>query len=159
VPSGRQPEFRACGDIPDAQETPCPSRSDSPCEAYGGGGNSGAPYQNDFVELFNHGDSPVDLTGWSVQYASSTGTSWQVTKLTGSIPAGGYHLVAEGAGAGNGDPLPAADDVGTIAMSGTPMLRHGLQGMHNASLTAPRARDAKPRTEWLEERYVEFLER
>lgn len=40
-----------------------------------------------------------------------------------------------------------------------PMLRHGLQDMHNASLTAPRARDAKPRTEWLEERYAEFLER
>jgi putative restriction endonuclease len=40
-----------------------------------------------------------------------------------------------------------------------PMLRHGLQGMHNASLSAPRARDAKPRTEWLEERYAEFLER
>ncbi len=88
-------------------------------EVYGGGGNTGAPYQNDFVELFNHGDSAVDLSLWSVQYASSSGTSWQVTKLTGSIPAGAYYLVAEGAGAGNGDPLPAAADAGTIAMSGT----------------------------------------
>ena len=40
-----------------------------------------------------------------------------------------------------------------------PMLRHGLQGMHNASLTAPRTRDARPDTDFLEERYTHFLAR
>jgi hypothetical protein len=48
-------------------------------QVYGGGGNSGATYENDFVELFNPTDAPVTVAGWSVQYVSSTGTSWQVS--------------------------------------------------------------------------------
>jgi len=39
-------------------------------QVYGGGGNSGATYANDFVELFNRGASAVDLGAWSIQYAS-----------------------------------------------------------------------------------------
>ena len=31
-------------------------------QVYGGGGNSGAPYTHDFVELFNRGSAPVSLT-------------------------------------------------------------------------------------------------
>ena len=98
-----------------------PSNAASPdvviTEVYGGGGNSGAPYTNDFVELTNNGSSPVDVSGWSVQYASSTGATWQVTKLTGSIAPGAAYLVQEGAGAGNGAPMPTPDVSGTIAMS------------------------------------------
>src|SRR3546814_5371105 len=51
-------------------------------QVYGGGGNSGATLRNDFVELFNNGSDPVDLNGWSVQYASSGGSSWQRTNLS-----------------------------------------------------------------------------
>ena len=98
-----------------------PSNAASPdvviTEVYGGGGNSGAPYTNDFVELTNNGSSAVDVSGWSVQYASSTGATWQVTKLTGSIAPGAAYLVQEGAGAGNGAPMPTPDVSGTIAMS------------------------------------------
>lgn len=86
-------------------------------EVFGGGGNAGAPFQNDFIELYNNSSAPVDVSTWSVQYSSSTGTSWQLTKLTGSVPGHGYYLIAEGAGAGNGSPLPAADATGTIALS------------------------------------------
>ena len=43
-------------------------------QVYGGGGNSGAPYTNDFIELFNRGTSTVSLAGWSIQYTSATGT-------------------------------------------------------------------------------------
>ncbi|HET8784369.1 MAG TPA: ExeM/NucH family extracellular endonuclease, partial [Candidatus Limnocylindrales bacterium] len=88
-------------------------------QVYGGGGNSGATLTNDFVELFNRSDAPVSLEGWSVQYASTSGTSWQVTQLSGSIAAGGYYLVGEGAGAGGDVPLPAPDAVGSILMSAT----------------------------------------
>lgn len=89
-------------------------------EVYGGGGNSGAPYTNDFIELYNHGATAVDLTGWSVQYASSGGTSWtNKTNLTGTIAPGQYFLVAESAGATPSTPLPAPDVTGTILMSGT----------------------------------------
>lgn len=38
-----------------------------------------------------------------------------------------------------------------------PMLRYGLQGVHNQRLTAPRLRTAQPDAERLEERYAEFL--
>ena len=41
-------------------------------QVYGGGGNTGAQYTNDFIELFNRGTSSVSLVGWSVQYASAT---------------------------------------------------------------------------------------
>ena len=88
-------------------------------EVYGGGGNAGAQYQNDFIELYNHGTSALSVAGWSVQYTSSAGTSWTRTVLTGTVPAGGFYLVAEGAGAGNGVALPTPNDTGTIAMSAT----------------------------------------
>ncbi|MGX7680794.1 lamin tail domain-containing protein [Jatrophihabitans sp. DSM 45814] len=86
-------------------------------EVYGGGGNAGAPLTNDFIELYNASASTVDLTGWSVQYASASGTSYQVTQLTGSVAAGGFYLVQEGAGAAMPAPLPTPDAVGSIAMS------------------------------------------
>jgi len=86
-------------------------------QIYGGGGNSGATFTNDFVELFNPGSQPVSVAGWSVQYASSVGTTWQVTNLTGSIPAGGYYLVQESQGAGGTTPLPTPNASGTIAMA------------------------------------------
>ena len=57
-------------------------------EVYGGGGNSGATYTRDFIELYNGTDAAVDLAGWSVQYASASGASWQITPLTGTIAAG-----------------------------------------------------------------------
>jgi len=88
-------------------------------EVYGGGGNSGATLRNDFIELRNLGTSAVDLTGWSVQYASAAGTTWQVTPLSGSIEPGGLYLVKEAAGAGGTTDLPPADASGSISMSAT----------------------------------------
>ncbi len=88
-------------------------------QVYGGGGNSGSTYKNDFIELFNRGTSPVSLSGWSVQYASATGSTWQVTNLSGSIAAGQYYLVQESQGAGGTTSLPTPDATGTILMSAT----------------------------------------
>ena len=89
-------------------------------QAYGGGGNAGATLKNDFIELFNRGATPVDLSTWSVQYNSAAGTGgWQVTNLTGTIQPGRYHLVQESQGAGGTVDLPTPDDVGAILMSGT----------------------------------------
>lgn len=86
-------------------------------QIYGGGGNSGATFKNDFIELFNRGPVAVSLSGWSVQYASATGTSWNKTDLSGSIAAGGYYLIQEAAGTGGTVNLPSPDASGTIAMS------------------------------------------
>ena len=88
-------------------------------QVYGGGGNSGATYRNDFIELRNRGTTPVNLAGASVQYASSTGSTWAVTGLTGTIPAGGYFLIQESAGTGGTQDLPTPDTLGTLAMSAT----------------------------------------
>ncbi len=88
-------------------------------EVYGGGGNSGATYTNDFIELFNLGATSVDLTGWSVQYASSTGSTWAKTDLSGTISAGGYFLVQEARGTGGTTPLPTPDATGNLAMAGS----------------------------------------
>ena len=86
-------------------------------QVYGGGGNSGATYTNDFVEIYNLGAVAVNVAGWSVQYASSTGTSWQITPLSGTIQPGRYFLVQQAAGAGGTTPLPTPEVVGTIAMA------------------------------------------
>jgi predicted extracellular nuclease len=89
-------------------------------EVYGGGGNSGATYTNDFIELTNRSDAAVSLDGWSVQYHSggATGT-WQVTPLSGSLAPGGFYLVGEAKGAGGTQALPQAQASGAIAMSAT----------------------------------------
>lgn len=88
-------------------------------QVYGGGGNSGAYYKNDFIELLNRGDQVQDLSGWSVQYASATGSTWSVTPLSGSIPAGGYYLVQEYQGSGGTASLPTPDASGSINMAAT----------------------------------------
>jgi hypothetical protein len=82
-------------------------------QVYGGGGNSGATFRNDYVELFNAGASPVDLSGWTVQYATSAGTSWQATTLAGTLSAGGYYLVQLASNGASGSALPAPDATGT----------------------------------------------
>ena len=89
-------------------------------QVFAGGGNSNAPYTNDFVELFNRGSTTIDLTTWSVQYASGAGTTWQATPLSGSVPPGGRYLVQLASAAAVGAPLPAADAIGTtnLAVSG-----------------------------------------
>ncbi|HEV9035121.1 MAG TPA: choice-of-anchor J domain-containing protein [Puia sp.] len=88
-------------------------------QVYGGGGNSGSLFSNDFIELFNDGDTAVNLSGWSVQYASATGSSWQVTPLGAIIPPHGFFLVGESQGANATAPLPSPDVSGTISMSAT----------------------------------------
>ena len=86
-------------------------------QVYGGGGNSGATLRSDFIELRNNGASAVSVQGWSVQYASSSGSNWQVTTLQGEIAAGGYYLIKQADGAGGSVDLPVPDAIGTIAMS------------------------------------------
>ncbi|MDX2080399.1 MAG: S8 family serine peptidase [Terrimicrobiaceae bacterium] len=87
-------------------------------QIYGGGGNSGAPLNADYVELRNSTNASVSLAGWSVQYASANGTSWSATSLSGSIPANGYYLVQLGSGA-SGSPLPTPNATGSSNLSAT----------------------------------------
>jgi len=91
----------------------CVSPSVVISQFFGAGGASGAPFTNDFVELHNRGNSTVNLTGWTVQYGSATGTSFSgKINLSGAIPPGGFYLV-QGAGGTNGMALPTADATNT----------------------------------------------
>src|SRR5262249_9161004 len=89
-------------------------------QIYGGGGNSGATYANDYVELYNPTASSVTITGWSLQYASATGATWTNKQpLGGVIGPGEYYLVSLASGGANGAPLPAPNISGGINMSAT----------------------------------------
>jgi uncharacterized protein len=89
-------------------------------QVYGGGGNSGATLKNDFIELFNAGDQAQNLSGWSVQYTSTSGTTWtNSTTLSGTIQPGKYYLIQQGTGGGGTVDLPAPDATGSIAMAGS----------------------------------------
>jgi hypothetical protein len=89
-------------------------------QVFAAGGNSGSPYANDYVVLANRGSGSVDVGGWTLQYASAAGTTWQTTPLAGAIPAGGRYLVQLASGGANGAALPAPDATGTsnLAMTG-----------------------------------------
>lgn len=93
-------------------------------QVYGGGDNSGAPFRNDFVEIYNRGTTTVDfaVTPYSVQYAgvgSNFSSSNKTNLITGTVAPGRYFLVQEAGGTTNGVALPTPDATGTIAMGST----------------------------------------
>src|SRR5438093_1878165 len=88
-------------------------------QIYGGGGNAGATFRNDYVELFNAGSGNVDLSGWTVQYATAAGTTWQTTALAGTIAPGRYYLVQLASNSDVGAALPSADATGTSNLGAT----------------------------------------
>jgi hypothetical protein len=67
-------------------------------QIFSGGGNFGADYNADFVELFNRSQSPVDISSWTLQYASDDNAfellDNVLTFAAGTIiPPGGYYLI------------------------------------------------------------------
>ena len=113
---------------PGPSPTPSPSPSPTPTvqpkivisQIFGGGGNSGAPFRNDFIELFNGGPIAVSAAGWSVQYASATASTWSVTPLPNLLLGPGqYLLIQEGSGGTNGSGLPTPDVNGIINLAAT----------------------------------------
>ena len=91
-------------------------------EVYGGGGNSGAIYKNDYVVLYNGTNTDINLEGYTLQYASKSG-SFSISKtmsvsLTGTITSKGYYLIKL-AGETNGAELPTPNITGNISMSST----------------------------------------
>src|SRR4051812_15175603 len=105
-------------------------------QVYAGGGNSGASYTNDFVELFNGGSSAADLTGMSIQYASAASTSWGPTALGGSIQPGHYYLVMLASSGAVGAAMPSPDATGTTNLANTGGKVALVQGMNALSCGA-----------------------
>ena len=68
-------------------------------QMYGGGGNTGAPFTYDFLELYNPTSAPINLTGYSIQYVSATGTAWNAVALpNATVAPGHYYLIQAAAG-------------------------------------------------------------
>jgi MYXO-CTERM domain-containing protein len=90
-------------------------------EVYAGGNAGGAVYRHDFVELLNRGTAAVDVTNWSVQYASQTGAGWQVATLGsfGLLQPGQRLLVRLGTAGSTGATLPTHDVSGGLSLSAT----------------------------------------
>jgi peptidase C25-like protein/lamin tail-like protein len=92
-------------------------------QIYTNGGSAGAAYRNDYIELFNRGSAPVNVGGWSVQYAVGNGansSTWTVTALCGGtciIDPNTYYLVQQGSSGAGGVLLPIADATGAIDLS------------------------------------------
>lgn len=96
VPTNNQPA--AAGDIVVSQ-------------IYSNGGNPGSTYQNNYLELFNRTDNPIDFDGWRIYMTSASGTFDQAISFTSSrqIFIGGhqYLLIRFGPDSANGAAVPA----------------------------------------------------
>ncbi|MCU1228375.1 MAG: polymorphic outer membrane protein [Acidobacteria bacterium] len=90
-------------------------------QVYGAGGNASATYSNDYVELFNPTGSPVNMAGWTIQYASATNTAdWaSIAPIGGIIGPGEYFLVGLASGGATGAALPATNVNGDVNISAT----------------------------------------
>ena len=78
-------------------------------EVYGGGGNSGAKFNKDFVELYNPTDQPIDVTGWTFEQRSTGDNVGNTHTLSGVVPAKSTFLITSTPGS-NGDAITDADD-------------------------------------------------
>lgn len=90
-------------------------------QIYGAGGNTGALFNADYVELHNVSGVSQSLSGLSIQYGSATGSTFSGVSVlpATSIPAGGYYLIQMSTVGTNGSPLPTPDNVASpsIAMA------------------------------------------
>jgi hypothetical protein len=77
-------------------------------QIYTRGGETGALFQNDFIELFNRGSADVDLNGWGLNIRSSDGVASTVlVRFASSLPvAPGRYVLVKLSGGTDGQPLP-----------------------------------------------------
>src|SRR5262252_3586971 len=128
TPCGSQPT-----PTPTPNSTPTPTPSPVPTNSnvrisqiYTRGGESGATFLNDYVELFNAGNTNVDINGWQIFVNSLEGSTQQAigSKFTTSFNmTPGMHLLVRFAGNGsNGQALtgllPTINDISLGSTSG-----------------------------------------
>jgi hypothetical protein len=100
-------------------------------QVYGGGGNY---YKCDYVELFNNSESPVDIGGWSLQYAAATGATFGLSTYNyalipggATIPACGHYLIRGYCGTAGAN-LPVTPDLSPSSPAAWSFNLHGTDG-------------------------------
>src|SRR5947209_6127476 len=123
-------------------------------QVYTRGGEPGAAFQNDYVEIFNRGSASVDMNNWSLHLSTSSGpipasiTIKFVSSRGIPVEPGRYLLFKLGSGGADGQPLPFPDfdlsglpgpvplnlnaDAGTVALL---MPDSSFQGCPNVQTT------------------------
>lgn len=91
-------------------------------QVYTAGGNSGATFNADYVELFNLSGAPVNITGWSLQYFSATASATStpvISPVVGNVtlaPGQRYLIQATPGTVGTGLANPADQTSSNLAM-------------------------------------------
>src|SRR5690242_20303400 len=88
-------------------------------QIYTRGGEPGAAFQNDYIELFNRGQTTVDISGWSLNISNFAGvppniqissTNIRFISSSGILISPGAHFLFKFGGSGsNGQPINTAD--------------------------------------------------
>jgi len=90
-------------------------------QVYGAGGNTNATFKNDFVEIFNPTTTVVDLSTYTIQYATarSNNTDFNIiANLSGTLQPGQFYLIQLGSGGSVGNALPTpVNSIGTQDIS------------------------------------------
>lgn len=105
-------------------------------QVYGGGGGAGlATYTQDYIELFNFSNSPVNIGGWALEYGSAAGNwgsssgNYFVFPANTIVPPCSYVLVTCGTVGTGGATNPVSGDFGgAMNLSAT----GGKVGLFNA---------------------------
>jgi hypothetical protein len=94
-------------------------------QIYTRGREAGAIYQSDFIELFNRGNSTVDINGWTLNITTFEGSSMSrigirfVSNTSIPIPAGAHLLFQFTTGGSNGQPVNGDFQVPFISLGST----------------------------------------
>ncbi|WP_336686403.1 lamin tail domain-containing protein [Chryseobacterium bernardetii] len=99
-------------------------------EIYGGNGNSGAVFKNNYIVLKNIGTTLVSLTGASIQYASAIGAFTEYHTLPDfTLGPEETYLIQEAAVDGGVEALPTPDFIATTVTNfdGTPNKSVGIR--------------------------------
>lgn len=90
-------------------------------QTYPGGGLTGATFTHDFIELFNQGTTTVNfaVTPYSVQFLSTSASTWAKTDLTSGTLAPGRYFLIQGTSGANGVALPTPDATGSLNLTST----------------------------------------
>ena len=82
-------------------------------QIYTGGGNPGSTYKDNFLELFNRSNTPIDVSGWRFYIGSDTGPLNTAVSFSSSrgltIQPGGYLLIQFETTGSSGGSLPFPD--------------------------------------------------